>query len=145
MNGPASITQRTRRLSSPCRSDARTIPAISRRTDVRGAGVKPMSRIDRHATTNVASSNNARTTYGVPRFVSCASTPPPIEPPIIAIPLATCPFANAASSDPSYPVACSPSTSQASVAPLKNVNPRPSSIDTTAQSTNGASVRHSTT
>jgi hypothetical protein len=39
---------------------------------------------------------------------------------------------------PSYPVSASASTSQASVAPEKNVKPRPSSTDVTAQAQNGA-------
>ena len=43
------------------------------------------------------------------------------------------------------PVAVSASTSHASTAPEKNVNPSPSSIDTIAHSQNDASICHSST
>ena len=46
---------------------------------------------------------------------------------------------------PSKPVAVSASTSHASTAPEKNVNPRPSSIETIAQAQNCASSCQSST
>ena len=52
-------------------------------------------------------------------------------------PSAIWPRAKADSSVPWYPVARSPSTSHASVAPEKNVKPRPSRIEETAQPQNG--------
>lgn len=116
---------------------------ISAVTETRGLGANPTSCIARHATTNVRTSNAARTRYGVPRLVDWANTPPAIVPPTIAMPPATCPLANADSSDPWYPLAASPSTSQASVAPLKKVKPSPSSADATAQGTNPAFTCHS--
>src|SRR5918992_4834597 len=55
------------------------------------------------------------------------------------------PRPNTASSSPLNPVALSASTSHASTAPEKNVNPRPSSIDTSAHCQNGAPICQSST
>ena len=60
----------------------------------------------------------------------------------IATPVAIWPLAKALSNEPSWPLAFKPSTSHASVAPLKNVRPRPRSIETAAQAKNGAWICH---
>ena len=63
----------------------------------------------------------------------------------MAAPPTICPRPNTVSSCPVKPVAASASTSHASTAPEKNVNPRPSHIETTAHCQNGASICHSST
>src|SRR4030095_9461710 len=68
--------------------------------------------------------------------------PPPTEPISIATPVAICPLENTASKVPLYPVDFKASTSQASVAPEKNVKPRPRRADTTAHAQNGAEICH---
>src|SRR6266508_926218 len=143
-NGAASISHRTGGLRRPWSSDERRMLRISASTDVRGFGAKPTSCIARHATTKVTSSRIARTAYGTPRLVTCASTPPATVLPSMAMPVAVWPLAKADSRGPAYPDAVSPSTSHASVAPLKNVKPRPSSADAAAHAANGAVVCHST-
>ena len=84
----------------------------------------------------------ARMMYGTPRFVAWAMKPPLTEPTSIAAPPTTIARPKTASRSPSWPVAASASTSHASVAPEKNVNPSPSSIDDSAQPMNGASICH---
>ena len=96
----------------------------------------------RKATTSVTPRNAARSRYGTPRSVSWATTPPGTEPTSIAAPPTACARPNTDSRCPVKPVAASASTSHASVAPEKNVKPRPSRIDASAQPTNGASVCH---
>ena len=60
-------------------------------------------------------------------------------------PVTTCARANTASSEPSKPVACSASTSHASVAPEKNVKPSPIRAEEIAQAQNGPWTYHSMT
>ena len=103
------------------------------------SGVKPRSCISRNATTNITSSTIPRRTNGTPSPACCAMNPPATEPVSIAAPDAIWPRANTASRSPSKPVALSASTSQASTAPEKNVNPSPIRIETTAHAQNGAS------
>ena len=55
----------------------------------------------------------------------------------MATPLIICPRPRTDSRPPSYPAKASASTSHASTAPEKNVNPRPISIDTTAHCQKG--------
>ena len=55
------------------------------------------------------------------------------------------PRPNTVSRLPSYPAKCSASTSQASVAPEKNVKPSPISTDDSAHAQNGPSTNHSQT
>src|SRR4051812_36789645 len=90
------------------------------------------------ATTNKASSTTTRNRNGTPRLVACAITPPATDPASIATPDTICPRPSTASIPPSYPEKRKASTSQASTAPEKNVNPSPSRTDTTAQNQNGA-------
>ena len=71
--------------------------------------------------------------------------PPATEPVSIPIPVMTWPRAKTGSRPPTNPVARRASTSQASVAPEKKVNPRPSSSETTAHSQNPASTCQSRT
>ena len=61
------------------------------------------------------------------------------------MPLTTCPRPKTDSSEPSYRVASRASTSHASTAPEKNVNPSPSRTETAAHAQNGASTCHSST
>ena len=63
----------------------------------------------------------------------------------MAAPETTCPRPSTDSIEPSKPVAFSASTSHASTAPEKNVNPRPSSNETTAQVQNGVASCQSST
>ena len=69
-------------------------------------------------------------------------TPPATEPPSIAIPPTVWARPKTASRLPAKPVAWSASTSQASVAPEKKVNPRPSRTEARAQPQNGAWTCH---
>ncbi len=97
------------------------------------------------ATTTVTSSSPTRTTNGTPRFVACAITPPSTEPPSIAAPVTAWPRPNTVVRSPAYPVAVRASTSQASTAPEKNVNPSPMPTEEIAHAQNGASTHHSST
>ena len=87
----------------------------------------------------------ARTTNGNPRLTAWARKPPAIEPVSIPTPVTTMPRARTGSSSPVYCVALSASTSHASTAPEKNVNPRPRPSETTAHAQNGASICQSIT
>jgi hypothetical protein len=58
------------------------------------------------------------------------------------MPLTTIPFENTGSRSPRNPLACRASTSHASTAPEKNVNPSPSSTDASAHAQNGALHTH---
>ena len=87
----------------------------------------------------MTTSTPARTTNGTPRLVAWAINPPATDPVSIAIPETICPRPKTDSRSPSKPVALSASTSHASTAPEKKVNPSPSSIETSAHSQNGAS------
>ena len=100
--------------------------------------------MNHQATTSVTPSIAARRMYGTPRSVNCAMTPPATEPTSIAPPPTTCARPKTDSRSPVKPVAASASTSQASVAPEKNVKPRPSRIDAIAQPQNGACSCHMT-
>jgi hypothetical protein len=71
-------------------------------------------------------------------------TPPATEPPSIAAPPTVCARPKTDSRLPVKPVADSASTSHASVAPEKNVKPRPSRIEATAQPISGAWICHMT-
>ena len=71
--------------------------------------------------------------------------PPATEPDSMAVPATICPRPNTASKSPWKPVAVSASTSHASTAPEKNVNPSPRSTETSAHAQNGASTCHSST
>ena len=71
--------------------------------------------------------------------------PPAAEPPSIATPVTTWARPNTASSSPWKPTAVSASTSHASTAPEKKVNPRPMSTDTTAHCQKGACSRQRST
>ena len=71
--------------------------------------------------------------------------PPATEPVSIALPVTIWPRPNTDSRSPVKPVAVSASTSHASTAPEKKVNPRPSSIDASAHAQNGASICQSST
>ena len=93
----------------------------------------------------MTTSTTPRSTNGTPRLVTCAISPPAAEPLSIATPDTTWPRPKTVSSWPVYPVAASASTSHASTAPEKNVNPRPSSIEATAHCQNGAPTSHSST
>ena len=84
-------------------------------------GVKPTSCISRQASTNVSARITARPTNGTPSDVASARKPPATEPTSIATPVTTWPRAKTPSRSPVKPVACSASTSHASVAPEKNV------------------------
>ncbi len=87
----------------------------------------------------------ARPTNGTPSEVASARKPPATEPVSIATPITTWPRANTASRSPVKPVALSASTSHASVAPEKNVKPRPSRTETTTHSQKPASICQSRT
>ena len=98
-----------------------------------------------NATANITASTTARRTNGTPRLVTCAMYPPATEPVSMAAPVTTCPFPKTVSRFPSKPVACSASTSHASTAPEKNVNPSPINIETTAHAQKGPLIRQSNT
>jgi hypothetical protein len=104
-----------------------------------------MSRISAHATTNISARTAARRTNGKPRLICFASTPPASAPTSIAAPPTIWPRPKTLSSSPVNPVALSASTSHASTAPEKNVNPRPSASDASAHSQNAARTSHSQT
>ena len=109
------------------------------------SGVKPTSCMSRKATTNITARTPARTRKGTPRLVAWAISPPATDPVSIAIPETIWPRPKTDSRSPSKPVAASASTSQASTAPEKKVNPSPSRIEATAHSQNGASTCHRST
>ena len=71
--------------------------------------------------------------------------PPATEPVSMPAPVTIWPRPKTDSRSPVKPVAVSASTSHASTAPEKNVNPSPIRIDTTAHCQNGASICHSST
>ncbi len=96
-------------------------------------GWNPMSCMNRNATTRVTPSIAARRRKGTPRSVTWATTPPRTEPTSIAAPLTVWARPKTDSRPPANSVACSASTSHASVAPEKNVKPRPSRIEASAQ------------
>ena len=89
--------------------------------------------MNRNATSSVTPSIAARTMYGTPRFVACAMTPPETVPTSIATPPTIWARPKMCSRWPVKPVAVRASTSHASVAPEKKVNPRPSRIEAIAQ------------
>ena len=101
--------------------------------------------MSRQATTNITASTPARTRNGTPRLVAWAISPPATEPVSIAIPETIWPRPNTDSRSPSNPVAASASTSHASTAPEKKVNPSPSRIEAPAHCQNGASICHRST
>ena len=98
----------------------------------------------RNAITRVTPSIAARRMYGRPRSAAWATSPPPTDPTSIAAPPTVWARPKIDSRFPSKSVAWSASTSHASVAPEKNVNPRPRSIDASAQPQNGARSSHIT-
>src|SRR5262245_61927081 len=138
----ASITHLTGALPSPYfTAPSRTcVTSRSGLSDL--FGVNPTSCISRNAAANVAASTTTLTTYGKPRLVTCARYPPATEPESIATPSTIDPLAKTESSRPVNPLAVSASTSQASTAPEKNVNPRPSSMETSAHAQKPAEMRH---
>src|SRR5688500_7896194 len=127
----------------PYFNDARKTLFVSFSQDALLRGLTPSSRIKASAMRTVRHSIAARMMYGTPRFVLGAITPPATVPVSIAIPDAIAPFAKTDSKVPLNFAACSPSTSQASVAPEKNVKPRPKNIETTAHAQNGPLDSHS--
>ena len=108
-------------------------------------GVKPTSRITANAATNMTTRTAALRTNGTPRLVTWAMYPPATDPVNMPTPVTTCPRPSTDSRLPSKPVAFRASTSHASTAPEKNVNPSPSATETSAQDQNGASTCHSRT
>ena len=104
-----------------------------------------MSRMTRKATTNITTRIMPRSTNGTPRLHCAAMNPPATEPTSIATPVTICPRAKTASSSPVKPLAARASTSHASTAPEKNVNPSPIRIETIAHCQKGASTRQSRT
>jgi hypothetical protein len=109
------------------------------------SGVNPTSCMSLNATTNITTRTRPRSTNGTPRFVHRAMNPPATEPPSIAAPATTWPRPKTDSIVPVKPAAVSASTSQASTAPEKNVNPRPSRTETTPHCQNGAPTCQSST
>ena len=101
-----------------------------------------MSCMNHQAITIVTPSSAARIRYGTPIEVAWAMTPPSTDPVSIATPLTICARAKIDSRVPVNPVACSASTSHASVAPEKNVNPSPSRIEASAQPSSPARICH---
>ena len=145
MNRDSTISHFTAGTRQPYSIEAEAILRISARGRPPFSGVKPMSRISRKATPNITTRMAARITNGTPRLVCWAMNPPATEPASIAAPPTICPRPKTRSMGPVNPVAVSASTSHASTAPEKNVNPRPSRIDTTAHCQNGASTCQSST
>src|ERR1700716_271184 len=145
VNRDSIISHLTAGTRKPYSIEAEVIFRTSVSTPSPFSGENPTSCMSRNATTNMATRMTPRSTNGTPRFVDWAITPPTTEPPSIATPVTTWPRPNTASSSPVKPVAFSASTSQASTAPEKNVNPRPIRTDTTAHSQNGAWIRHRST
>ena len=78
---------------------------------------------------NISSRIAARATNGKPRLISWARKPPPTEPMSVPTPPTTWARPRTASSWPCIRSPLSASTSHASVAPEKNVKPRPSRRD----------------
>ena len=144
MNGAASISQRTGGLRQPASREPRATAFTSSIGFAPRRGLNPMSCMNQNATMSVTPSIPARRMYGTPRSVSWAMTPPSTEPVSIAIPPTVCARPKTVSRSFVNPVAVSASTSHASVAPEKNVNPSPSTIDATAQPRNGALICHMT-
>ena len=136
------MSQRTGGLPIPYFNDDLKTLRISFRKEELFPGVNPSSRIKPKAIMNVRPSITARKIYGTPRFVNWAITPPANVPVSIATPEAIAPLARTDSRVPLYFADFKPSTSHASVAPEKNVKPRPSSIETNAHAQNGPLVCH---
>ncbi len=136
------MSQRTGGFRRP----ALTAPVKTVRTAASGvaprSGLNPRSCMNRKATTSVTPSIAARRMYGTPRFVTWATIPPRTDPVSIAAPPIVWARPKTDSSVPVKPVAARASTSQASVAPEKNVNPRPRRIEATAQPSSGAWICH---
>src|SRR2546428_6391719 len=145
VNRDSSISQRTDGTRRPYSIEAAAIFRTSVSTRPPFWGENPTSRMSLNATTNIATRMRPRRTKGIPRFVSWAINPPAPEPVSIATPVTTWPRPKTDSSSPVKPVALSASTSHASTAPEKNVNPRPISMETTAHCQNGAWIRQSST
>src|SRR3989449_1050883 len=145
VNRDSSISQRTDGTRRPYSIEAEAIFRISVSTLPDFSGENPISCMSLNATTNIATRMRPRRTKGIPRFVSWAINPPATEPVSIATPVTTWPRPKTDSSSPVKPVALSASTSHASTAPEKNVNPRPISMETTAHCQNGAWIRQSST
>ena len=103
-----------------------------------------MSCMNRKAMRNVTPSSTARIRYGTPRLVAWAMKPPSTDPVSIATPETTCALAKTDSSVPAKPLARSASTSHASVAPEKKVNPSPSRIEAIAHPRRPARTCHMT-
>ncbi len=89
VKGADSISQRTGGLRKP----PSTAPRMTLRTAVAGltsrCGLNPRSCMKRNATSSVTPSIAARMTYGTPRFVAWATTPPETVPTSIATPPTT--------------------------------------------------------
>src|SRR5438094_9172596 len=145
VNRDSIISQRTDGTRRPYSIEAEAIFRISVRTRPPFSGENPTSCISLNATTNIATRMRPRRTKGIPRFVSWAISPPATEPVSIATPVTTWPRPKTDSSSPVKPVALSASTSHASTAPEKKVNPRPISMETTAHCQTAASIRQSST
>ena len=145
MNSACTISHFTDGTRQPYSIDSDAIRRISASGRPPRSGVKPMSCISRHATTNISARITARSTNGKPRLIHWASTPPASEPVNIATPPTIWPRPKTVSRSPSKPVAVSASTSHASTAPEKNVNPSPSASEAKAHCQNGASTCHSST
>ncbi len=140
VNSALSISHLTAGTRHPYSIESEVILRISATGRRPFAGVKPTSCMSRKATTNITASTAARSRNGTPRSVTWAITPPATEPVSIATPETICPRPKTVSSSPVKPVAASASTSQASTAPEKKVNPSPSSIEASAHSQKGASI-----
>src|SRR5438132_10271547 len=141
----ANISHLTAGTRKPYSTEAEAIFRISLTTRPLFSGENPTSCISRNAIPNMATRMRPRSTKGTPRLVSWAINPPTTEPLSIATPVTTWPRPNTVSSSPVKPVALSASTSQASTAPEKNVNPRPIITETIAHCQKGAWIRQSST
>src|SRR6202022_196733 len=145
VNRDSIISHLTAGTRKPYSIEAEAIFRISVSTRPPFSGENPTSCISLNATPNIATRIRPRSTKGTPRLVCWAINPPTTEPLSIATPVTTWPRPNTASSSPVKPVALSASTSHASTAPEKNVNPRPIRTETTAHCQNGAWIRHNST
>ena len=145
VNSACTISHLTAGTRQPYSIDSDAIRRISASGRPPRSGAKPMSCISPNATMNITARIAARRTNGAPRLTCCARNPPATDPVSMAPPPTICPRPKTASSSPVKPVAWSASTSQASTAPEKNVNPSPSASDESAHAQNGASICHSST
>ena len=98
--------------------------------------------MSRNATTNMIKRMATRNRNGTPSVVAWAMIPPRTDPPNMAAPDTIWPRPRTVSSPPSYSAKCSASTSHASTAPEKKVNPSPINTETIAHSQKGASSCH---